>query len=113
MYWYYIHTGTNANDMYGEKAYIESHLENLHTMDKEQAHNHIRDVYARPKLDHSLQSGQYIEKINKLDWDISSKEFGSKEDFMREFGQYVGNSSNTAYTLTFGIISTKEARNMK
>lgn len=60
-----------------------------------------------------FESGQYIKNISKLeDWDLRSKEYGSEEEFMMDFGEIVGTSSNDAYSLVFGRISVKEARRM-
>lgn len=105
MSWYIVRTGLNAKDMYGEVAYIETRLEDLHEMDEDKAHTIISEVHP------DMQSGSYIKNISKIeDWDIESINYPSEEEFMQDFGSIVGSASNAAYTLTFGRISVKEAR---
>lgn len=108
MAWYIVRTGINAKDMFGAVAYVESDVADLHEMDDEKAHTIISEIHP------DFQCGQYIENISKLEeWDLKSKEYGSKEEFMKDFGEIVGTSSNDSYTLIFDRISVKEARRME
>lgn len=105
MSWYIVETGLNAKDMYGEVAYIETKIEDLHDMDEDKAHNIIGEIH--PKM----KSGTYINNISKIeDWNIESVNYPSEEDFMKDFGSIVGTASNAAYTLTFDRVSVKAAR---
>lgn len=106
MSWYYVKTGMNAKDMFGGVAYIETGLEDLHEMDAEKAHTIVTEVHPE------FQSGQYIDQISKLEWEIDSNRFGSKEEFMEELGEVVGTASNDAYARRFGRCSVKDARRM-
>lgn len=105
MSWYIVKTALNAKDMYGEVAYIETEIEDLHDMDEDKAHTIIGEVH--PKM----KSGSYIKNISKMeDWNIESVNYPSEEDFMKDFGSIVGTASNAAYTLTFDRVSVKAAR---
>lgn len=104
--WYAVNTGINAKDMFGAVAYIES-KQDLEALDKEEAHTIISELYP------DLSSGQYIKDISKLDWELNSEEYNSKEEFMRELGKVVGSYSNAAYCLGFdGRCSVKDARKL-
>lgn len=105
MAWYVVRTGIDAKDMFGEVAYIETELEDLHEMDEDKARKRVGEIHP------DMQTGTYIKNISKIDdWDVKSVQYGSKEGFMKDFGSVVGSSSNAAYTLTFGRVSVKEAR---
>lgn len=106
MAWYYVSTGINSKDMFGGVAYIETGVEDLEKIDKETAHTIVSEVHPE------FHSGQYIEKINKMTWELESRKFASEEEFMEELGQVVGTHSNDAYSLAFDRCSVKDARNL-
>lgn len=101
MAWYIVHTGINAKDMFGERAYVE--LEDGNIEEDDVMYHKLKNKY--PEI-----QGQYMKKFSRKDWEIDSESFESKEDFMAEFGEIVGTASNGAYTKKFGLVSTKEAR---
>lgn len=101
MAWYYLRTGLNAKDMFGEVAYVEIDEEGL---SEEETHEKVSEEY--PKFN----SGTYVKSFSSLDWDLDSQSFEDKEDFLKALGKFDINLSNHAYTLQFDRVSTKEAK---
>ena len=100
MAWYYLKTGINAKDMFGEVAYVELDP----GLSEEEARERADERYSK------FDSGQYVKSFNAVDWDVDSQSFDSKDEFMAALGEVVGTSSNNAYSKQFGRVSTKDAR---
>lgn len=99
MAWYYLNTGMNAKDMFGEKAYVELEA----GLSGEQIRERAKEEY--PKL----SSGQFVDSCSVMEWDVDSQSFSDVDSFLAALGEVVGTASNNAYSLAFGRVSTKEA----
>lgn len=99
MTWYYLKTGINAKDMFGERGYVE--LES--GLSDEQVRERVKEEY--PKF----SSGQFVKSCSVMDWDVDSQSFDDVDEFLSALGEVVGSASNHAYSLEFGRVSTNEA----
>lgn len=101
MAWYFLRTGLNAKDMFGEVAYIELPEDGL---SEDEAYEMVKEKHP------DFHSGSYVKSFSDIDWDVDSESFDDEDAFLAALGEVVGTSSNHAYSLAFGRVSTKDAR---